>query len=145
MNTILTMCLPAEIRFSRLVSGTAGKIAEIFSADAGCSGDTDGFIHAFELSVAEAFSNAVRHAGSPERPGKVNLSFSSGSDGLTVSVSDTNPAFLPEVPAPDIFSYPERGYGLFLIHQLMDEVRYSRDSGINLLSMTKKPFSLQTP
>ncbi|NTV97855.1 MAG: ATP-binding protein [Chlorobiaceae bacterium] len=144
MKTILTMSLTADIRYIQVASDTALRVAEIFSPGAGSTGEKQKFCDKFQLAVAEAFSNSARYTLSPENPGMVSIAFLSGEEGLTVCVGDTNAAFDPEPKVPDILSYPEGGYGLFIIHQLMDSVVYSRESGVNLLSMTKKPDSSPT-
>jgi len=38
----------------------------------------------------------------------------------------------------DITSYPEKGFGLLLIRQLMDSISYTRENGTNRISMTKQ-------
>lgn len=138
MDTFITMSFPSEIRYARLASNAASMVAEIFSRQVGIWEKRQEFCHAFELSVAEAFSNSVRNAANPETDGQIIICFSSDQNELMVSVRDTNPAFDPDIPAPDILSYPDRGYGLLLIRQLMDQVLYSRENDMNLLSMIKK-------
>ena len=59
---IALITLPAEIRFIRLASLTALKVAEIFSDSLNTKQSDEDFCHAFELSVSEAFTNSVRYA-----------------------------------------------------------------------------------
>lgn len=136
MITMIT--LPAEIRFVRLASLVALKVAEIFIDSLNPSQSDAGFCDAFELSVSEAFTNSVLHAEPSEQENTIILSFCSNSNNLTVTVSDSNPPFAIGAPSLDISSYPENGYGLFLIHQLMDNVSYARENGTNRVSMTKQ-------
>ncbi len=136
MKAMIT--LPAEILYVRFASITAWMLAEIFAESLNAKESAAEFCHAFELSVSEAFTNAVRYAEPPEAEKKITITFSSQSNQLTVSVSDTNAPFKLDTPAPDISSYPEKGFGLFLIRQLMDTVSYSRQENINLISMTKR-------
>ena len=75
----------------------------------------------------------------PSQPEKqVTIRFSSDDSALAVSIIDTNPQFNPVTKPPDISSYPEGGYGLFLIHRLMDTVSYTREDDTNILTMTKQ-------
>ena len=138
MNPIITLTLQANLRYARIASILACNIAEIF-ADCTCnSADIAEFCHAYELSVSEAFTNSVRYA-KPSQPEKqVTIRFSSDDSALAVSIIDTNPQFNPVTKPPDISSYPEGGYGLFLIHRLMDTVSYTRDDDTNILTMTKQ-------
>lgn len=137
MNTFMTMSLPSDIHYARIASKTAMMVAEFFSGQSGIAEKREEFCHAFELAVAEAFANSVFNAAPQEKERQVMISFSSEKSELMVSVSDANPEFDPEMQAPDILSYPEHGYGLVLIRQLMDSVRYSRQDGMNQLSMIK--------
>lgn len=139
MSASITMNLPSDIRYVRIASNTARSVAELFSGEnGGEEGKYEEFRNAFELAVTEAFSNSVRHGNSPDKGRQIFITFSPENEGLTASVADTNPAFNPEIPPPDIFSYPESGYGLLMIRQLMDEIRYSRKDGNNTLTMHKK-------
>jgi len=141
MITVIT--LPAEIRFVRLASLAALQVAEIFIDSLNPSQSDPGFCDAFELSVSEAFTNSVHYAEHPEQDKTITISFSSENNKLTVSVSDTNSPFNPDTPSPDLSSYPENGYGLFLIRQLMDSLSYKREEGTNRISMTKQAYCSQ--
>jgi serine/threonine-protein kinase RsbW len=136
MNT--TIILPAEMSYLRLVTITAWTAAEIFTDSLNVKEGVHDFCHAFELSVCEAFSNSVRYAEPSNEEQNVTICFSSCNDKLTVSVSDTNPPFDPLKSMPDINSYPEKGFGLFMIHQLMDAVSYKREDETNLITLTKQ-------
>ena len=137
MNIMLT--LPAEIRYVRLASLTAWKVAELFADTLNAKESAAEFSHAFELSISEAFTNAVRYAEPPAEEKKVTISFSSDTTKLTACVIDTNPPFSIETLEPEISSYPEKGFGLLLIRRFMDSVSYKREKGSNLISMTKQP------
>ncbi len=138
---IAMITLPAEIRFVRLASLTALKVAEVFSNSLNTKQSDEGFCHAFELSVSEAFTNSVRYAVPSGEDTMITLSFSSDNNKLTASISDSNPPFNPDPTPVDISSYPERGFGLLLIRQLMDSVTYTRDNGTNRISLTKQTDS----
>ncbi len=138
MNPIITLTLQANLRYVRVASIIACNVAEIF-ADFTCnSTDIAEFCHAYELSVSEAFTNSVRYAKPAQPEKQVTIRFSSDNNSLAVSIIDTNSQFNPVTQAPDISSYPEGGYGLFLIHRLMDTVSYTREDDTNILTMTKQ-------
>ncbi len=138
MNPIVTLTLQADLRYVRIASVTACNVAEIFADVACTAGNVAEFCHAYELSISEAFTNSVRYA-EPSQPEKqITIRFSSDNSTLAASIIDTNPQFNPLTQAPDINSYPEGGYGLFLIHRLMDTVSYTRKDGTNMLTMTKR-------
>ena len=136
MTTMMT--LPADIRYVRLASLAALKIAEIFTECINSKTGNEDFCHAFELAVSEAFTNSVLHAEPCEIEKTITISYCSNSHNLTTTVSDTNPPFAIVTPSLNISSYPEQGSGLFMIHQLMDTVSYTREDGFNRISMTKQ-------
>ena len=140
---IAMITLPAEIRFVRLASLTALKVAELFEESLQIKQSDVDFCHAFELSVSEAFTNSASYADRSKEDNMITISFSSENNKLTASISDCNPPFNPDPTPVDISSYPEKGFGLILIRQLMDSVTYTRDNSTNIISMTKKANIIQ--
>jgi anti-sigma regulatory factor (Ser/Thr protein kinase) len=86
-----------------------------------------------ELAVHETCINIVEHAYI-EAPGRivVVLAVHETPRKLVVDLYDTGIAFdmgqANQVGSDEI---PERGFGLFLIYQLMDRVTYTQESGAN--------------
>ncbi|NTV93044.1 MAG: ATP-binding protein [Chlorobiaceae bacterium] len=136
MNT--TIILPSEMCYLRLATVAAWTAAEIFSNSLNAENGIHDFCHAFKLAVCETFSNSVRYSVQSNEEKYVTIRFSSSNDRLTALVSDSNPPFDPAIKLPDIESFPEGGFGLFLVRQLMDEVVFTRENGMNLVTMTKK-------
>jgi serine/threonine-protein kinase RsbW len=93
-----------------------------------------------ELALREALANAVRH-GCKNDPSK-NVHCTVGCDqvgDMIIVVRDGGEGFAPhEVPSPlvgeNLFSH--HGRGIFLINQLMDEVRF--DKGGTEIRMVKR-------
>jgi serine/threonine-protein kinase RsbW len=145
MNPIVTLTLQADLRYLRIASVMACNVAEIF-ADVSCTaGNVAEFCHAYELSVSEAFTNSVRYAEPSQPENQVTIRFWADNGTLVANIIDKNPQFNPETQAPDIDSYPEGGYGLFLIHRLMDTVSYIRKDDTNMLTMTKRAIMTHAP
>jgi serine/threonine-protein kinase RsbW len=88
-----------------------------------------------ELAVREALANAIVH-GCKKDPEK-SVQISVGCDesrGMIIVVRDPGGGFDPaQIPSPIVGEqlYAEHGRGIFLINQLMDEVRY-RNKGTEL-------------
>ena len=144
MHPILTLTLQADLRYVRIASITACNVAEIFADSNSNAADISDFCHAYELAVSESFTNSVRHAKPSQTETQITVHVSSENSTLVVCIIDANPPFNPVTQAPDINSYPEGGYGLFLIHQLMDTVLYARENGTNILTMKKRATMTQT-
>ena len=78
------------------------------------------------LALAEAFSNAVRHAhgGAAGRPVGIRISFIPGPSALVrLDVTDDGPGFTLE-PMPTPHEDEERGRGLMILHALCEKVEY---------------------
>jgi serine/threonine-protein kinase RsbW len=101
-------------------------------------------VYAVQLAVDEASTNIIEHGYGQECPNRIDITCDIQEDGLKVVIYDDAEAFNPEsVPEPEInVSLEEikpRGLGIFLMHQMMDEVHYqsSPDKG-NTLTMIKR-------
>jgi serine/threonine-protein kinase RsbW len=101
-------------------------------------------VYAVQLAVDEASTNVIEHSYGGEGRGQIEISCGINTDGLTVTLRDHGPRFDPErVPSPNLHDSLEerdgRGLGLFLMRQLMDEVRFdfASDAG-NILTMVKR-------
>jgi serine/threonine-protein kinase RsbW len=89
------------------------------------------------LAVTEAVSNAVRYGSPAGEADTVEVSVMQEGSRITITVRDHGRPFSPPTPSlPDPAAFAEHGRGLFLMQQLMDEVRFSRDDG-TVVSMTK--------
>ena len=95
--------------------------------DMGCA---EGKEHQVELSVQEAIANAVVHGceGDPQR--SVQVSVACDEDrGMIIMVRDPGTGFDPErIPSPLLGEnlFASHGRGIYLINQLMDEVRFEK-------------------
>ena len=82
----------------------------------------------FRVGMCEALANAVTY-GNRQDPGKcVRVEVELSSERIVVAVRDQGDGFDPgEVPDPTLDENLERsgGRGIFLLHNLMDEVEYN--------------------
>jgi serine/threonine-protein kinase RsbW len=104
-----------------------------------------------ELCIAEAATNAIRHAYHGEPGHTVVIALAAGTDQLNIEVSDSGTP-MPveqeqrllygtqaiEFQTTDRSSLSEGGRGLQIIHDLMDEVSYVRSGNMNRLIMRKQ-------
>jgi serine/threonine-protein kinase RsbW len=94
-----------------------------------------------EIALREALANAVKH-GSGNDPSKTIRCSVAGDPerGMLIVVSDDGPGFDPaSLPSPVVGTnvYSTHGRGIYLINQLMDEVRFER--GGTEIHMRKHP------
>jgi serine/threonine-protein kinase RsbW len=109
-----------------------------------------------ELCIVEAVTNVIRHGYHGRRGEKISIAISTGTKQIHIEVSDSGtciPAHLVEklirgtsvveAEALDRASLAESGRGLQIIHDLMDEVAYTSENGLNCLQLTKYIPALQ--
>lgn len=96
-------------------------------------------IEDLKTAVAEACINAIEHGNKMDASMKVGISFTVAGGRLQVAVQDKG-AGLGQVPTPDIEDQVEgktdsRGWGIFLIKNLMDEVTFESTPEGNVVKM----------
>jgi len=99
-----------------------------------------------ELCVVEAVTNSIKHSysGTPGR--EVTLTVNLLTDRVEFQISDHGSSMPPgllanptlEFDPQNLESLPQSGMGLFLIHQIMDEVHYVPGEGKNTLTLVKR-------
>ena len=104
-------------------------------------GCADGKEFEIELALREALANAIEHGSGHDPSKEIECCVACDkSRGMLIVVRDPGPGFDPaQIPSPvlglNLFS--TGGRGIFLINQLMDEVRYER--GGTEIHMVSKP------
>jgi serine/threonine-protein kinase RsbW len=100
--------------------------------------------YAVRLAVEEVCANLIAHGYRDGPPGPVHLRIAPEPDAVVVCIADRAPPFDPvRAPTPpldaDWGARPIGGLGIYLVKQLMDEVRYeSFAGGGNQLTLVKK-------
>jgi sigma-B regulation protein RsbU (phosphoserine phosphatase) len=97
-----------------------------------------------ELAVNEAASNIMRHAYHGRADRRIQIEADAFADRVAVRLLHTGDPFEPEATPPPAFDGSrEGGFGVYLIAQSVDQVRYSRDEqGRNCTLLVKKRTSL---
>ena len=99
--------------------------------------------NAVEISLAEALNNVIKHAYLNKSHHGIDINIRKNNKYLEVEVIDNG---LPrtelgtptlEFDPDDIDNLPESGMGLYIIHQLMDEVNYITLNGKNYFTLKK--------
>jgi anti-sigma regulatory factor (Ser/Thr protein kinase) len=95
------------------------------------------------LAVDEAVTNIIEHGYDEGADGSIEIEVEADDDHFKVMIRDTGRVFNPEsIPNPDMKEHVQRGHkkglGIFLMRQIMDEVRYKfRDGVKNELTLVK--------
>ena len=97
-------------------------------------------IFQMKVAVSEACTNIIRHAYLGDHAKPIWLRAQQKGDGVELEIRDFGRPFDPSlVRAPDLEGAHEGGYGVFLMHNLMDHVEYlpPPDGGGTTLRMLK--------
>jgi serine/threonine-protein kinase RsbW len=129
----------------RTFPATVERVPEIVafvSGRAGKHGFADLRLSQMELAVEEAAVNICSYAYEGH-PGEVLVRTRSGGDGFTVEFVDEGVPFDPLAKADpdlpdDLDSRVVGGLGILLIRRVMDEVRYRREDGRNVLTLVAR-------
>lgn len=111
--------------------------------------DAERWIDNLELVFSEAFANIHDHAYRDQEPGPLTLVFRVNAERLEIRFEDRGAVFDPDkVRQPNLREPGERGLGVWLIRELVDEVTYgSEGDGRNILTIVKylPPKKERTP
>lgn len=99
--------------------------------------------YAVETAVDEACSNIIEHAYGGENKGTIELTYAIEDNELVITLRDHGKRFNPKKVADPNLTTPlknrhSHGLGLYFMRQWMDEVRFDRIEGFNVLTMVKK-------
>ncbi|MBE2220076.1 MAG: ATP-binding protein [Anaerolineae bacterium] len=133
---VIRLTVPAQHKFLNVV-GTC--IRALITNESNVS-DRDTLIYNIELAVHEACANIVEHAYAG-LSGRIEVAFTLVEEPrrFIVELGDNGRSFdLSTVSAPDLTKPQTGGYGLFLVHQLMDKVDYYPEPGNNHWRLVKQ-------
>jgi serine phosphatase RsbU (regulator of sigma subunit)/anti-sigma regulatory factor (Ser/Thr protein kinase) len=122
--------LPSTLGYEKVARDAAEAIAREM-------GFSDDRIDDLKTAVAEACMNAIEHGNLEDRSTSVTVLLSAAADSLEVRVEDRGRQIIPNpLPAPG-GEDKSRGWGMFFIQNLMDEVEITElPEGGNLVKMT---------
>lgn len=92
-----------------------------------------------KLALTEAVTNVVRHSYDGEPGHQIILSWAVDDERLTLTIREFGRPFdISEYQPPDLSELHTGGYGIFLIHSLMDEVHYDTSGEGTTLTLVKR-------
>jgi sigma-B regulation protein RsbU (phosphoserine phosphatase) len=99
-----------------------------------------GWLLEVQRAGQEAITNAMRHSEPEDPASPLDVRLQAMADRLIIEIRYDGVEFQPgEVSLPDVLTYPEGGFGLFIIEQSVDDVRYGiAVDGRNYLRIVKK-------
>jgi serine/threonine-protein kinase RsbW len=97
-------------------------------------------IQQLALALTEAASNVILHGFQGQQHKSIGLTVDVGDDQVCVTLRHSGKPFDPQSAAPPVFDGSrEGGFGLYLIRECVDEVRYGQDDeGRCLIHLVQK-------
>jgi anti-sigma regulatory factor (Ser/Thr protein kinase) len=100
-------------------------------------------IFGLALALEECGSNIVNHALQRDQRKTFRVSLQHTRHAFVIELRDAGPAFDPTAamarrPESDDDDQPPGGWGIQLVRRHMDEIRYERQGGENVLRLTKR-------
>ncbi len=120
--------IPSDVS---MIDGAVAKIVKLIKQN-GCCDETE----KIGLALREALANAIIHGNRSNRDKSVRLCLAVQRDcSIVIIVKDTGPGFEPsQLPNPlsgeNLLA--GHGRGIFLVNQLMDDVRFTFDGGTSI-------------
>ncbi|MBI1924879.1 ATP-binding protein [Candidatus Poribacteria bacterium] len=121
---IIELSLPSKLGLEQVAVSASASLAKLM-------GFSDDRIQDLMTAVEEACLNAIEHGNKQDANMKVLVALTVDESKLQIDVHDSSKtAFSPDVKKPDIDAKISgadgrtRGWGLFLIKSLMDEVEF---------------------
>lgn len=130
------LMIPSKTSYLSLVRTILGDLLQGERVD---SKDSDAII----LSVDEALSNVIEHAHKEAREESIGITLAFGADSFSIVIADRGRPFHPSIVTRyevqnRVQEKRSHGYGLYLMHTLMDKITYERTKEGNRLLMIKR-------
>lgn len=133
---VINLDLPADHRYLNTAGACLAAMIERIDAVS----DRDMASYSIQLAIQETCANIVDHAYEKPSAGRIHIELILLADPrrLMVEIYDMGKAFDPAlVQEPNLEQAQVRGYGLFLMRHLMDEITYERQPGRNHWRLVK--------
>lgn len=131
-----TVTYPAKFEFLDEIRDFVAEVAQ-------GGGFTEKEVYSIQLAADEAASNIIEHAYAGTTEGQIEISCGMQGAMFTITMLDHGKPFDPnKVKKPNLSAdLSERqigGLGIYLMHKLMDDVKYQSSNSGNLLTMIKR-------
>lgn len=130
--------------FVRSLTNDFGQLAEAsreVRAHLDECGVAEELVHAVDLALEELVGNTIRHGCTPGHAHHIRLAVTVDTRAVRVTLRDDGLPFDPTrapFPAPPttVADTPIGGRGILMVRRLIDDMRYRREDGDNVLELT---------
>ncbi|MCK9408036.1 MAG: ATP-binding protein [Bacteroidetes bacterium] len=122
-NKTIEIHIPSNMGYEKIAMESGAAVAKLMLF-------SDDRINDLKTAIAEACMNAIEHGNKTSPTEKVFVTLTVDDSKLQIDVKDKGKPFAPVTDKPDIKEKIEgkeetRGWGMFLIKNLVDEVEFS--------------------
>ncbi len=116
----IEISLPSTLGYEKIARSAVEAIAEQM-------GFSDDRIEDLKTAVSEACMNAIEHGNQSNSEAVVTVYLTAAKEQLEVRISDEGLTAMPsEIPTPGRLGEDNRGWGMFFISQMVDEMQIER-------------------
>lgn len=124
----MKICLPSELGYEKFAMLAVASVARQLGFSAAR-------IDCLKTAIAEAVTNAIEHGNQLNAELSVLIGLAVQENALVLNVVDQGHRPIPQIPAVRQEREDHRGWGLFLIKNLVDEVEVTAAPGRNEIRM----------
>lgn len=135
VGDVFELNIPARFEYLSLVSATINGVLNGLAIK-----ESETTIYNIQLAVHENCTNIMEHAYADMPVGRLRMNILLIVEPLAMVINlfDSGRSFnLDDIEPPDFDGLQERGLGLFLLEELMDDVQYFPQAGNNHWQLTK--------
>lgn len=136
INMIVT--IPKDTRHLRVI----GRICEKVAQEIDCAEELHKTLsNNLAIVLTEGLVNAIKHGNSGEQDNEIHFCINVTGKKMVIRIYDKGIGFdLNSVQPPNFTKsrLEDKGRGIFILRTLMDEVKYNKENGWNVLEMTKE-------
>lgn len=125
---MMKICLPSELGYEKFAMLAVASIASQIGFSARQ-------IDCLKTAIAEAVTNAIEHGNQLNAELSVLIGFAVQERALVLNVIDQGYRPIPQIPAVRQEREDHRGWGLYLIKNMVDEVEVIAEPGRNEIRM----------
>lgn len=136
MDECIQLTIPAHLKYLNVISATIAAFLEREAVPV----MKNGLVYNMQLAVHEVATNIIEHAYSGQFDQHITLEMciQPAAARFVIRLRDQGHSFnLGDVATPELGTPQERGLGLFIVNELMDEVQYDSGELGNTWTLTK--------
>jgi serine/threonine-protein kinase RsbW len=140
---VIRLDIPADHKYLNVLGACVDALLAHVEMRIGTLDERAALSYTVQLAVHETCTNVIDHAYESRQGGRIHIAFMleavKPATQIVIEVHDTGAPFDPStIPAPNLDEPHEHGYGVFLMHSLMDDITYHSTAEGNYCRLRKR-------